>query len=92
MKITLVGYRGEDVQRQAIYQTHSGNDNRMSIKYLDAVTTIRFVLESKTHKDQLIRYCKANGFEISGMKTLATLLKDIFTTDGNARMVPPRNG
>jgi len=65
VNIRIVGYKGQGInQRTAFYQAHSGNDNLMKIKYGDKVTELKFVLESETHKDNLIRFCKENGFRI----------------------------
>jgi hypothetical protein len=63
--IRIVGYKGQGINQQtAFYQAHSGNDNLMKINYGDKVTELKFVLESETHKDNLIRFCKENGFKI----------------------------
>jgi len=43
---------------------HNGNDNQMKVRYGDKVTEFKFVLETETHKDKLIKFCKQNGFEL----------------------------
>jgi hypothetical protein len=63
--IRIIGYKGQGInQRTAFYQAHNGNDNLMKIKYGDKVTEFKFVLDSETHKDKLVRFCEQNGFEI----------------------------
>lgn len=63
--IRIVGYKGQGViQQRAIYQSHNGNDNLMKIRCGDKVTEFKFVLASEAHKDQLIEFCKMNGFQI----------------------------
>jgi len=64
VQILIVGYQGQPInQRTAFYQAHNGNDNLMRIRYGGKVTEFKFVLDSETHKDKLINFCKANGFE-----------------------------
>jgi hypothetical protein len=63
--IRIIGYKGQGINQQtAFYQAHNGNDNLMKIKYGDKVTEFKFVLDSETHKDKLVRFCEQNGFEI----------------------------
>jgi|GEM_PF-4563264 len=65
IEITIVGYKGQMINQQiALYQTHNGNDNLMRIKYGEKVSEFKFVLESETHKNQLVRFCEMNGFRI----------------------------
>jgi hypothetical protein len=65
VKITIVGYKGQWLnQPLALYQAHNGNDNLMKFRFGDKVTEFKFILESEAHKDELIKFCKENGFEI----------------------------
>lgn len=65
VSIKISGYRGEFInQRVAFYQTHSGNENVLKIKYQGKVVELKFVLMSETHKDQLVSFCQTNGFPI----------------------------
>lgn len=63
--IRLNGYKGQGINHPlGFYQTYNGNDNLMRIRYGDKEAEFKFVLESETHKDELIKFCKENGFEI----------------------------
>lgn len=65
LRIKLDGYKGQLIAYQtAFFQTHSGNDNIMRIRYGDKVAEFKFVLESEHHKDRLQRFCKENDFKI----------------------------
>lgn len=64
LRIRIVGYQGQLIgSKIAPFQTHSGNDNVMHLRYANKVTEFNFVLHSEHHKDQLIKFCEANGFE-----------------------------
>lgn len=63
--IRILGYKRQGInQRTALYQAHNGNDNLIRIRYNEKVTEFKFVLESETHKDKLVKFCKENGFKI----------------------------
>ncbi len=63
--IRIIGYMGQGInQPTAFYRAHNGNDNLMRIKYGDKVTELKFVLESETHKDKLVKFCNDNGYNI----------------------------
>jgi hypothetical protein len=63
--IKIVGYKGQGInQRTAFYQAHNGNDNLMKFRYGNKVTEFKFVLESETQKDKLVKFCEENGFKI----------------------------
>jgi hypothetical protein len=65
VEIRIVGYKGQGInQRRAFYQAHNGNDNLIKIKYGNKVAEFKFVLESETHRDRLIKFCEENGFKI----------------------------
>ncbi len=65
VQIKIVGYKGQAINNPiALYQVHNGNDNLMKIAFGDKVAKFKFVLESETHKDQLITFCEENGFKI----------------------------
>lgn len=65
IEIRVIGYKGQFiVQQKAFYQTHHGNDNLMRIRFGDKTTEFKFVLESESHKDKLLKFCEENGFRI----------------------------
>lgn len=65
IEIRIIGFKGQGInQRTAFYQAHSGNDNVMRIKYADKMTEFKFVLESESHKDELVKFCEQNGYDI----------------------------
>lgn len=64
LRIRIVGYRGQLTgSKIAPFKTHSGNDNVMHLRYANKVTAFNFVLHSEHHKDQLLKFCEAHGFE-----------------------------
>ena len=65
--IWVDGYKGETISHNSFLDPKaSGNDNTMTIKLASKMSEFKFVLESERHRDKLVDYCEANGFEIRG--------------------------
>lgn len=63
VQFKIVGYKGQIIlQREAIYKTHSGNENLVMVRYNNLESEFRFVLESEEHKDKLLKFCENTGF------------------------------
>ena len=65
IQFNIIGYRGQGInQRIAVYKMYSGNDNTITLKYKDKETRFQFVLNSEDHRDELLEFCKSNGFSV----------------------------
>jgi len=65
VKLRIIGYRSQAIrQRTAYYQTHSGNENEIRIVHQSGVAEFNFILDSERHQDQLLHFCKVNGFNV----------------------------
>jgi hypothetical protein len=63
LTVRIVGYKGQTADLRG-RTTHNGNENILKIRRGDSVVEMRFVLHSEPHKDQLVAFCKANGFSV----------------------------
>lgn len=65
IEIRIIGYKGQWInQKVALYQFHNGNENQLKIKYNDKETELKFLLDSESHKDKLVRFCSENGYKL----------------------------